>query len=274
MPRTPGRSSTVVGSVLLTAALACGDGATAPPASTAAAGGDDVLRALDAVGAGSRLAAPLAVPLAPLATGGCSYADGRYSCPPVTRDGVTLTRVFGFRDGGGAPQRQYDALTTAFVFNRITLRGRVVRPGSTVELDHQLTQQASGLAGRETRRVVDGTGAGTTRVAATEQGTERTFTIAHADTTRGLVLAVAPTDRAAAGAATYPLGGSVTSVLRLDGGELAGGAFDVRATVRYDGTSVARVELGTRGVTQLCTLDLAARPPRLACPGGVGIPIF
>lgn len=272
MPGTP-RSAPPAAALLLGAALACADGATTPRAEPGDAAADEILLALGEAGSAGQLAATGAVPLGLPSTADCSYADGRYTCAPVTRDGVTITRSFAFHAADGSPQRRYDAVATASILNEVTMRGRVERAGSTVEIDRQSTQRASGLAGVETRRVVDGTGGGTTRATAVVQGVTRTVTTAHADTARALVLAVpARGGDPAASAPAYPLGGSVTTVLRVDGGTTPRGgaaARELRTTVSYDGTSVARVEITRLGVTQACTLDLTARPPRLACPDGV-----
>lgn len=266
------RSTRPAAALVLAAALGCADGATTPRGEPGDAAADEILLALGEAGSAGQLAVTGAVATGARPSADCSYADGRYTCAPVTRDGVTITRSFAFYAADGSPQRQYDPLTTASALNEMTTRGRIERAGSTVEVDRRSIHRATGLAGTETRRVVDGTGGGTMRVTTGEQGATRTLTTTQADTTRALVLAVpARAGDPAATTPSYPLGGSVTTVTRVDDASTARGdaaARELRTTVRYDGTSVARVEITRLGVTQACTLDMAARPQRLACPGG------
>lgn len=281
------RTSRFGPAAVLLGLAACSDGPTTPRTTSDAAGADAVLESLTQAGSGAPYATATTVfgglagaPLvpAPVSSAACSYADGRYSCPPVMQRGVTVTRAFAFYDATGAPQRRYDSLATASVFNQVTVAGRPegMPPSMVVEIARTFTQTASGLLGRETRRVVDGTGSDTTKTTmATPRGTHTSTTVTH-DTTRALVLPVVERSPASSLAAPppYPLGGSVTTVLSHTGSSSAPPEgfpwlpTTTRMTTTFDGTSVARIEISTGGFTRVCTLDMAARPSALSCPGG------
>src|SRR5664279_4160330 len=47
--------------------------------------------------------------------GGCSFADGHFTCPPTTRNGLTITRTVTYLDAGGVVQTSYDPLLTASI---------------------------------------------------------------------------------------------------------------------------------------------------------------
>lgn len=270
---------------------ACGDGPTPPGADPGAASADDLLLSLMQAAAASPLGPGAPTAPAGLPSAACSYADGRYTCPPFTdNSGTTVTRSFAFYDAAGAPQRQYDALTTASLFNSVSLRGKssavvssvslggkteqtVGRGTSVVEFEHAFTQTASGLLGRETRRTIDGTGGGTSRITFAEPGGARTLTITSVDTTRALILPVVerPANPAAI-PAFYPLGGSQTTVTThkyepaLEG---VPGGFSSRMVITYGSNGVATLEMTVAGSPpQVCTLDLNVRPPKVTCPNG------
>jgi hypothetical protein len=93
---------------------------------------------------------------------GCTLnpSTGRFDCPPVLTNGLTLGRSFAFYDANGNLMTSFDS-TTASVNVMIVETG--VRPSATgadtVNRNRNLT--ASGLLGHNTTRIWDGTGART-----------------------------------------------------------------------------------------------------------------
>jgi hypothetical protein len=148
-------------------------------------------------------------------------------------------------------------------------------------VERAFSQTVSGLLGQETTRVIDGTGTGKTRATTTPSGgTYTTATVTH-DTTRALVL---PAVQRPAGSRTppepvYPLSGSVISVTSFSVAGTGAPPLSIsplpttsRMVTTFNGTSVARIEISIGGITRSCTLDMAARPSVLSCPGGA--PLF
>ena len=256
--------------VVVAVSSACGDSPTSPRATPRVAEADAILQSLNQAGVVAAIATGGPSTAAALSSTPCSYADGRYDCPPVTNAGLTVTRSFAFYDAAGTPQRQYDPLTTASVLNSVALKGHSESPRGAIDFDRAFTQTASGLLGQETRRVVDGTGSGTTKVTSTAQGDTRTITATTHDTTRALVLPVIASGSAAS--SYYPLGGSVTMVTRYAVASTGSSPAPwpvpspTRMTITFDGTSVARVDVSIGSATQRCTLNMAAGSSALSCP--------
>ncbi|MBI4543779.1 MAG: hypothetical protein HY703_01115, partial [Gemmatimonadetes bacterium] len=190
------------GTTVLTLALAlygCGKDATAPPEHRVAAPVD-----MASLTGGADLPG-LAAAAGPRSSDPCTYSEatGRFTCPPVTRNGLTITRSFAYLDAGGQPQARYDAETTASVNMQTAVQGSTTRGAASVTVERSADVTVSGLAGSETTRTVNGTESGTVVTSGTgERGAFRSTT-ASADTTSNVVLPVRGS------ASRWPLSGSV-----------------------------------------------------------------
>jgi hypothetical protein len=92
--------------------------------------------------------------------GSCTFSQstGRFTCPPITNAGLTLTRDYAFFDANQTAQSAYDPVTTASANFHVSVTGvhTALTGKDTVNRDRNLT--VSGLAGAETSRTWNGTG--------------------------------------------------------------------------------------------------------------------
>lgn len=89
---------------------------------------------------------------------GCGFGGGRYTCPPNSANGLTITREVAFFDAAGATQATYNAQTTARIEIEASVSGDVTRgPWSATTL-RERSLIITGLEGTETQRTVNGTG--------------------------------------------------------------------------------------------------------------------
>lgn len=90
--------------------------------------------------------------------GTCTFANGRFTCPPISNGGLTLTRDYAFFDANQTAQSAYDASTTASANFHVLVTGvhTALTGADTVNRERNLT--VSGLAGAETSRTWNGTG--------------------------------------------------------------------------------------------------------------------
>ena len=99
----------------------------------------------------------LGPPEGPGNTNGCGFGGGRWTCPPNTANGLTITRTLAFYDGSDAVQEAYDAETTARIELEATLEGDVSRGPWTASTYRHRVFEITGLEGTETERTVNGT---------------------------------------------------------------------------------------------------------------------
>lgn len=89
---------------------------------------------------------------------GCGFGGGRWSCPPNPANGLTVTRTIAFFDGTGAPQDQYDPLTTATIDIEATIEGDVTRGPWSSSIFRTRHLVFTGLEGENDTRTVNGEG--------------------------------------------------------------------------------------------------------------------
>jgi hypothetical protein len=226
-------------------------------------------------------------------------ANGRLSCPDVTRNGITVKRSTQFKDAAGNVQQAFDSLTTNSVntqsqasgtitFDRAadSLSGddrdgrrgehewgrgrgrgglllgdtwRVLTPTTTINSASSRT--VSGLAQGSTQRTVDGASAGTESTTGTSSRGSFTASRTVGDTTSGLVIPVASSSTGPA----YPTAGttirSIQASLQYEGESAV--TLTRREVVTYDGSATAKVTITENGTTKSCTKPLPRG--RLSC---------
>ena len=246
-------------SLVLLGSAACANDATAPS-------GDEV----DATAEALVFAEALGLPgtNADRETGGaptgtarqpCRYndAEGRWVCPPITRDGLTLRRSFAYVDGDGDPMRRYDPLLTAATNTRNAVFGTLQRENATVHIRSAGEMTVSGLLGEETTHVLDGREVGRREIElVSDQGTASSLT-EFANRTVAVVIPVVRRDERISANRRWPLSGQVVrehAVTLTRNGETTTERW--RETTTFNGTAIVRVEIvSTRG-TRSCLRNL------------------
>jgi hypothetical protein len=226
-------------------------------------------------------------------------ANGRLSCPDVTRNGITVKRSTQFRDAAGNVQQAFDSLTTNSVNTQSQASGTITfdraadslsgddrdgrrgehewgrgrGPGglllgdtsrvltATTTINSASSRTVSGLAQGSTQRTVDGASAGTESTTGTSSRGSFTASRTVGDTTSGLVIPVASSSTGPA----YPTAGttirSIQVSLQYEGESAV--TLTRREVVTYDGSATAKVTITENGTTKSCTKPLPRG--RLSC---------
>jgi hypothetical protein len=247
--------------LLLGALAACADDATAPAPST-----DEV----DATAEALALAEGLGLPgtnadretgSAPTGTTRqpCRFdeANGRWVCPPVTRDGLTFQRSFAYLDGDGDPMRRFDPLLTAATNTRNAVFGTVRRDNATIRIRSAGEMTISGLLGDETTHILDGREAGKREMEqVTDQGTASSL-VEFANHTVAVVMPVVRRTEGVAPARRWPLSGQAIrghAVTVTRNGETNTERW--RETTTFNGTAIVPVEIVSARGTRNCLRNL------------------
>lgn len=192
-------------------------------------------------------------------TGGCEpRPGGRRECGGTTVGSLTDTRSFAFFDAAGVAQTNFDPITTASINFQMTLNGTITRPHMTATISRERNMTLSGLAGEETERTWNGTGAGSETSTATGDRGTRVYVGSTKDTTTNLVVKLPRS------ANPWPQSGTIVhrmdAVATFDGARSGTRTIAHRAVVTFNGTEIATLEVGTR----TCSLNLATRA--VTCP--------
>lgn len=246
-------------------AVACTDGATAPPP---AIGNDDLeASVIETAGIAADQANGSSVvpsstrsdvsPTSAAAHGNCPYSasTARFICPDVVRDGVTISRSYALYDAAGKAQERRDS-TTMKVNTQVWARGTVVKDSSTATIDRRSDLTATGVQPGSPSRTLDGTEQGSLSMKTiTSRGTLLS-TGTFGDTTIGLVVPQRDSMR------KWPLAGTVirshSGTRRLEGSSESR-SFTHRAVFVYDGSSTVKVTITVNGQTRSCTQNLETR---------------
>jgi hypothetical protein len=221
-----------------------------------------------------------------------TFANGRLTCTPETRNGLTIARSFAYTNSAGQVQQAFDTATTNTVnaqssvigttsFTRDTTRrngrggpghghghggahGPIVGDTTTIltattTVRHTSDRTVTGLAQNSTRRTINATSSGSESSTGTSSRGNFTSTRTAGDTTRGLVVPVVTTG------GTYPTAGTVIRDMKASvtyAGQAAVTSTR-REVVVYDGSATAKVTITTNGTVKNCTLPLPRG--RLSC---------
>lgn len=198
----------------------------------------------------------------PFATGdasNCTFsaATGDVTCAPVTRGGLTITRILTFKTTNGTAQATHDS-TTNSARTRMTANGTVQRRDSvTATVQNSSDRTVTGLAAGSTLRTVNGTAQGAESAnGKTRDGKAFTSQRTLGDTTSGLTIPIAN------GRPTYPAAGTVVRsmkvVMTVDGTSRTSLRREV---ITYNGTATATLVITHDGTTKTCTLPLPMGRP-------------
>lgn len=246
--------------LLLSGIAACANDATAPDPSA-----DEI----DATAEALSLAEELGLPgtnadretgSAPTGTARqpCRYneAEGRWVCPPVSRDGLTLLRSFAYVDGASNPMRHFDALLTAAANTRNAVFGTLTRENATIQVRSAGEMTVSGLLGEETTHTLDGREVGRRETQlVTDQGNASSL-LEFANRT---VAVVVPVVRRAAALPDrrWPLSGQTIRAHVLTVTRNADTHTERwRETTTFNGTAIVPVEIVSSRGTKNCLRNL------------------
>jgi hypothetical protein len=187
----------------------------------------------------------------------CVYSptSKRVECPPITRNGLTITRSIAFFDANGEAQPKRDENTRS-TNSRIDVTGSSTTPRGTLAVVRSSDQTVSGLGRSATTHTINGLETGkTSGTLSTERGAV-TMSEETSSKTDNVVVPV-PAERG-----SWPLSGSTTrsgttSATRAATNESRSSSWSEKIT--FTGTSVVNVEITRDGKTKTCTRDLALR---------------
>lgn len=185
--------------------------------------------------------------------GGCTFAAGQFACPPMTRNGLTITRTVVFKDASGAVQSAYDAALTASIHVTSAVTGDVTHGPWSATVTRNRDFTINGLAGTETTRTVNGTGSETvsrSRITATNE--TRSYDLTGSSIVTNVVVPVRGD-----GVDPWPLSGTITrtyTVTRTSGSN-PGQTVTRTVVITFNGTATPTATVNGESFT----LDLAHR---------------
>lgn len=192
----------------------------------------------------------------------CTYSvtTGRVACPEKTRDGLTVSISFAFKDTAGVAQAKFDTTSTNSVNIKTSVKGTKTRKDSSVSVvDHVSDRTVGGLAPGSTARTVHGTAHATETTTGVKDSVRFTAVRVASDTTTGLVIPIQ------VGGHTIPTAGVVirnmTVTITPDGGTAT--TRSRREQITFDGTNVIKIVITQGDTTKNCTLTLPDR--KLSC---------
>jgi hypothetical protein len=185
--------------------------------------------------------------------GGCSFANGHFTCPPTTHNGLTITRTVTYYAAGSATQTAYDPLLTASIHIVASVTGDVTHGPWSATVSRNRDFIISGLAGTETSRTVNGTGSESiSRSRVTASNETRSYDLTGTSRVDGVVVPVRGD-----GTDPWPTAGTITrtyTVTRTSGTN-AGQTVTRTVVVTFNGTSTPTATVNGEPFT----LDLAHR---------------
>lgn len=182
--------------------------------------------------------------------GGCTYsnATGRFACPDVVRNGLTLSHSAAFTDANGAAMSHYNDTTTASANFLVTVQG--VHPtllgADTLSRTRNMT--ATGLLGHETSRTWNGTGLRSDAGYANDQTHVRTYHTSDTTTFANVVVKLPRSTN------PWPMSGTITRQIHGTGSVVANGVtrtftISKTVTITFNGTRLVPMTIGTVAFT-------------------------
>ena len=190
------------------------------------------------------------------AHGPCTYSSstGRFTCPDVTRDGVTISRSYALFDAADKPQGQRDS-NTVKMNTQVWARGTVQKETGKVTIDRRSDLTATGIQHSSPNRTLNGTEQGTSAMEHQTSRGKMTSAVAFGDTTINLVVPKPDSPR------KWPLSGTVirshSGTRTMEGHP--GVSVSYRAVFVYDGSAVVKITITKNGETKSCTQNLETR---------------
>ena len=190
------------------------------------------------------------------AHGPCTYSSstGRFTCPDVTRDGLTIGRSYALFDAADKPQDKRDS-NTVKMNTQVWARGTVQKDAGKVTIDRRSDLTATGIQHSSPNRTLNGTEQGTSTMEHQTTHGKATSVLAFGDTTINLVVPKPDSPR------KWPLSGTVirshSGTRTMEGRPAV--SFSYRAVFVYDGSAVVKITVTKNGETRSCTQNLETR---------------
>lgn len=181
---------------------------------------------------------------------GCTFANGSFACPPVTKNGLTATRTITFFDATGATESAYDSLLTASIHVVADISGDAAHGNWSATVARHRDFTFTGLLGNETTRIVNGTGSETdTDSRVTKNDSTRTYTVTGASVITSVVLPVKSN-----GGNAFPTSGTITRTytITMTSGPNTGRTVTRTVTITFDGTSTPTANINGTDFTIDC----------------------
>ena len=177
-----------------------------------------------------------------------SATTGRFTCPDVTHNGLTLSSSAAFYDANGAAMPHYNDTTTASANFQLAVAGVHVAPEGADTISRTRNMTVSNLLGHETARLWNG--AGSRNDAGYRTDTARTRTYRTADTVTFTNVAVS----LPRSTHPWPMSGTVARRINGTGTVVRSGVtrtFSVSktATITFNGTRFVPMVVGTTTFT-------------------------
>jgi len=189
----------------------------------------------------------------------CRYnaGEGRWVCPPITRDGLTLQRSFAYVDGDGNGMRRFDPLLTAATNTRNSIFGTLRRDNASIRIRSAGEMTVSGLLGEETTSILDGREIGRRETeVATDQG-EGSSLVEFSNRTVAVVMPRVRREEGALPTRRWPLSGQTIrahAVTVTRNGETNIERW--RETTTFNGTAIVLVVIESPRGTRSCLRNL------------------
>jgi hypothetical protein len=179
-----------------------------------------------------------------------------FDCADGSAHGLTVIRSCIFKNANGDSQPTYDTLTTASVSVHLTVTGTVDRDHFSETVNDVRDFVVTGLAGRETERIWNGTGSGSSTPVRDADDATVQFELTHHESETDVVIPVRPTDQ------NWPRSGTLQKhvTVKITGGSKDGTTETRDVTITFDGTQFATVTVN--GDTFQVDLASRGRPER------------
>ena len=246
----------------LVLSTACSSDATAPSQQDAMIEVAPALAEMSGLGGGRGTPAAGVPRVNPASCLYSAFSSG-FTCPPVTVNGLTITRSFSLFDAAGNPLSQFTRGAIATIRQELDISGTTSRSSAngsgSMTLRRHEVMTSSGLNG--TVHTLNGTGTSSSTGTMTRNGVAAAVTSSGVDTTRNVVIA-----KSATGSANWPQSGTIIHAGTRT--TTAAGQNAVTHTSRqqltYNGTSTVTVQVTSDQGTKSCTRNLAVGGP-LSC---------
>ena len=183
----------------------------------------------------------------------CPYVPetGWHECTMQSPGGMSITHAYAFLTDDGTPQERFDPVTTESIRSRMSRSGTMITPRLELTIDHERSTTVSGLAGAETRHILNGTGTRDDLRRSREDGVRRSGTLTSRDTITDVVrlLPAAEHPWPASGTIVHNIAATQT----VEGDRTVTRSRSRRVVVTFNGTSLVPMTVGDRQFT----LDLA-----------------
>jgi hypothetical protein len=196
-------------------------------------------------------------------TAGCAFnpATGRIECPPITRNGLTVTKSMQLLDAAGVPQAQRGP-NVVTVNTLLSVTGAIARDNGQLVVNRSSDLTVSGFGAASTQLTHNGTEQGTITGTFTRPDIGQVTTSENFTHTSVNVVVAKPTPGVRE--PHFPLSG--TSTRSVQHSRTAGGqthTFSYSEVITFNGTAVVPVVITKNGETRNCTRHLLLR--RLRC---------